>query len=238
MGGVVILMGLALAVVIVTASTKFLDRTVRSAAVFVALIVFLASIALSSVRYVDDDQVGIVVKNALGPKLPSSKIIATEGEMGPQAAALPPGWHFWYWPVIYDVEKDYVINIEDGQVGLLTTTDGQPLPPGDIYAPEWSQEAFKGMLDAEYFLAEGGGNKGPQAFFNDTATTGSTRACTRSRSFPSPTSSRQRWGSSSRTSARWSPARRTPTSSRRGSAASGARRCFPRSTTCTRRPTR
>ncbi|MHC4275653.1 MAG: hypothetical protein ACYSUR_18580, partial [Planctomycetota bacterium] len=165
MGGVVILMGLALAVIIVTASTKVPDRTVRGAAAIVGLVIFLASIALSSVRYVGEDEIGIVVKNALGPKLPSGKIIATQGEMGPQAEALPPGWHFWYWPVIYDVEKDFVINIKEGQVGILATTDGLPLPRGEIYAPEWSQEAFKGMLDPEYFLGEGGGYKGPQAFF-------------------------------------------------------------------------
>jgi uncharacterized membrane protein YqiK len=156
-------MGLALAVIIVTASTKVPDRTVRGAAAIVGLVIFLASIALSSVRYVGEDEIGIVVKNALGPKLPSGKIIATQGEMGPQAEALPPGWHFWYWPVIYDVEKDFVINIKEGQVGILATTDGLPLPRGEIYAPEWSQEAFKGMLDPEYFLGEGGGYKGPQA---------------------------------------------------------------------------
>jgi uncharacterized membrane protein YqiK len=163
MGGLVILIALALAVIIVTMATKVPSQSVRGAAAVVALIVFVASVAISSVRFVGEAQVGIVVKNALGPKLPSGKIIATSGEMGPQAEALPPGWHFWYWPVIFDVEKDRVINIKEGQVGLLSTTDGLPLPPSEIYAPEWSQEAFKGMLDAGYFLGEGRGYKGPQA---------------------------------------------------------------------------
>jgi uncharacterized membrane protein YqiK len=163
MSALVILIGLALAVIIVTAATKVPGQSVRGAAAIAALLVFAASIMLSSVRYVGDDKTGIVVKNALGPKLPPGKIIATEGEMGPQAEALPPGWHFWYWPVIYDVEKARVISIGEGEVGLIATTDGQPLTPGEIYAPEWSPEAFKGMLDAEYFLGEGGGYKGPQA---------------------------------------------------------------------------
>ena len=41
--------------------------------------------------------------------------------------------------------------------------DGLPLPPGEIYAPEWSKDEFQKMLDAEYFLGEGQGYKGPKA---------------------------------------------------------------------------
>jgi uncharacterized membrane protein YqiK len=169
MSGMVIVVGLGLAIAIVTMAMRYpaanpsAAATLRAAGTIAALLIFAASIVLSSVRYVGENAVGVVVKNALGPKLPPGKIIATEGEMGPQARILPPGWHFGYWPVIFDVDKDDVITIREGQVGLLTTTDGLPLTPGEIYAPEWSQEAFKGMLDAEYFLAEGGGLKGPQA---------------------------------------------------------------------------
>ena len=45
---------------------------------------------------------GVVTKNIGFKSLPPGKIVATEGEKGPQARILPPGWHPWYWPFIYD----------------------------------------------------------------------------------------------------------------------------------------
>ena len=161
MGGIAIVIGLGLAIAVIVASQKV--PATRVPGVIAALIIVVMSVLFSSLRYVGESDVGIVVKNALGPKLPPGQIIATGGEMGPQAEVLPPGWHLWYWPVIFDVETVRIIQIQDGQVGLITTTDGKTLPPGVIYAPEWSEEEFRGMLNAEYFLTDGGGYKGPQA---------------------------------------------------------------------------
>ncbi len=162
MSGLVIVVGLGLAVVILSAAGK-VPRLHRSAAAAAALLVLGAAIVFSSVRHVGESEVGLVVKHAMGPKLPPGQIIATGGEMGPQAKVLPPGWHFGYWPIVYDVDKDRVIEINEGKVGLLTTTDGLALPPGEIYAPEWPQETLQAMLIAEHFLGPGRGYKGPQA---------------------------------------------------------------------------
>ncbi len=134
----------------------------RVAAGVVALLVLAVTAVLSTVRYVGEDEVGIVVKNVAVRDLPQGRIIATGGEKGPQAEILEPGWHFGYWPVIYDVQMQPVVEIKDDQVGLLTTTDGRPLPAGQIYAPRWTKKEFKKMIDAEYFLGEGQGYKGPQ----------------------------------------------------------------------------
>ncbi|MCH7799880.1 MAG: hypothetical protein IID28_15790 [Planctomycetes bacterium] len=161
MGGIAIVVGLGLAIAVIVASQKV--PATRVPGVIAALIIVVMSVLFSSLRYVGESDVGIVVKNAMGPQLPPGKIIATAGEMGAQAAVLPPGWHLWYWPVIFDVETVRIIQIQDGQIGLITTTDGKPLPTGVIYAPEWSEEEFQGMLNAEYFLTDGGGYKGPQA---------------------------------------------------------------------------
>ena len=161
MGGISIVVGLGLAIAVIVASQKV--PATRGPGVIAALIIVVMSVLFSSLRYVGESDVGIVVKNAMGPRLPAGKIIATEGEMGPQARVLPPGWHLWYWPVIFDIDTVRIIQISDGMVGLMTTTDGEPLPPDVIYAPEWSQEEFRGMLNAEYFLTDGGGYKGPQA---------------------------------------------------------------------------
>ncbi len=47
---------------------------------------------------------------------------------------------------------------------ILTALDGQPLPAGQSFAPEWDTADFQKMInDASYFLGAGNGYKGPQA---------------------------------------------------------------------------
>lgn len=124
---------------------------------FVVLIILL----LMTFTSVGEKEVGIVTVT-LGANLPSGKILATEGEKGIQAWTLGPGFHFWYWPWSYDIKKVDVTKIPEGRVGIITATDGKPLPPGQTFAPEWSEEEFASMLDSQYFLTDGGGYKGPQ----------------------------------------------------------------------------
>ncbi len=168
MSGIIIVVGLGLAVAIVVAAVRStMDRpgaaAVRGVAGLLALVVLFFFFALSSFRHVGDNEIGVITKNVGRSALPPGKIIATEGEMGPQARIMPPGWHPWLWPVIYDVRKYPLVEIKNGYVGLLTARDGRPLPPGEIYADEWDPANFKRMAeDAEYFLTEGGGYKGPQ----------------------------------------------------------------------------
>lgn len=160
----VMLVGVILAVGVVSAAVvHFAAPAVRAASVAVAILILVASFWGASFRYVGEDEVGVVIKNFGTKKLPSGQIIATEGETGPQARVLGPGWHPWLWPFVYDIEISTVLDISEGQVGIITTTDGQPLPSGEIYAPEWSKDTFQKMLKADYFLGEGGGYKGPQA---------------------------------------------------------------------------
>ncbi len=163
MGGFAIIVGLGVAIAILVGSSRAPIPGLRVAGAVMALVVFALSVVFSSVRFVGESNVGIIIKNAMGPNLAPGKIIATEGEMGPQAAILPPGWHFGFWPVIYDVANARIIQIQAGQVGLITTTDGKPMPIGDIYAAQWTEEEFQGMLVAEHFLGDGHGFKGPQA---------------------------------------------------------------------------
>ena len=161
MTGMMLLIGVALAIAIVSGAMRVESKTIRAVAVVFALVVFLIFTALSSIRYVGEDQVGVIVKN-FGRDLPQGQILATDGEKGPQASVLGPGWHFWLWPGIYNLEVSPLIQIEAGQVGLLTTTDGLPMASGNVYAPEWGEDDFGDMQNAEYFLTTGGGYKGPQ----------------------------------------------------------------------------
>ncbi len=162
MGFVSIIIGFFLAVAIVASTLRIDNKSVRGAAAVVAIAFILAGIGFSSVRFVNENSVGVIIKNALGPSLPSGQIVATEGEMGPQAKILPPGWHFGYWPVIYDIELQPIVSIEQGNVGVITTFDGLPLPQDQFFAPEWAEEDVQQMLDAQHFLTAGGGFKGAQ----------------------------------------------------------------------------
>lgn len=164
MTALMLAIGVMLALAISTLIVKVQSATFRAAILATALLVLLLFVALSSFRYVPENRVGVVVKNVGGQSLPAGKIIATEGEKGPQADILPPGWHAWMWPVIFDVEYAQIVQIESGSVGLLTASDGQPLPTGEIYAPEWEESEVKRLAqDAAYFLTDGGGFKGPQS---------------------------------------------------------------------------
>jgi len=156
----VILAGLVIAGAILTTLPRT-PKPLRAGVIAAALAVLFVAVFVSSFRYVGENQVGIVVKN-IGPSLAPGKIIATGGEKGPQARVLPPGWHPWLWPVVYDVDLVPVTEIPEGSIGVITARDGRPLPEGEVYAPEWSDDEFEDMLDAEHFLGDGGGFGGPQ----------------------------------------------------------------------------
>ena len=163
MSALFVIVGVVLAGMIVASATQLHSAQLRVVGIVVALAVLLVFFTLASFRYVAEDRIGIVTKNIGFTSLPPGKIIATEGEKGAQAKILPPGWHPWYWPFIYDIEFGDVIKIPAGNVGILNASDGKPLPRDTAYAPEW-KEADEGQMaqDAEFFLTEGGGYKGPQ----------------------------------------------------------------------------
>ena len=125
------------------------------------IILVLVGIAISvSVTNIGGDQVGIVKKRFGGGKLPPGRFIAVNGENGIQAQVLAPGWHFFYWPWQYEITKQRMVQIPEGQVGIVQAQDGLSLPPDTVYAPEWSDPDQ--MEQAGYFLNVGQGYKGPQ----------------------------------------------------------------------------
>ncbi len=128
--------------------------------ILIFLILFVIMVFTSTVK-IGGDQVGIVEKKIGGGPLPAGRILAVDGENGIQAQILAPGWHFFYWPWQYTISKEPLVTIKEGYVGLIQASDGLSLPPNTIYAPEWGVPV-KDMLNAEYFLTEGNGYKGPQ----------------------------------------------------------------------------
>lgn len=160
---IVLGIGVVLAVVILASIPKLPDSRMRAGAAGGAAAVLLAAFALSSIRFVSPSEVGIVVKNAMGPSLKEGRIIATDGEMGVQAAVLAPGWHFWYWPVVYDVRTVPLTEVKADEVGLLEARDGLPLADGQVFAEPWPEDQTERMLDARHFLTDGRGRKGQQS---------------------------------------------------------------------------
>lgn len=118
-------------------------------------------ILATSFVIVDQDKVGHL-KLIYGLKqLPPGHIIAMDGEAGPQAEILGPGFHFKpLLNLLYEVEQQEVTVIPDGRYGYLVTRDGLPLRADQFLADAWPDE--QKMLDAHYFLTEGRGQKGPQ----------------------------------------------------------------------------
>ncbi len=123
------------------------------------MLVGSAVLVFASAVYVAEDEAGLVVRT-LGSDLPAGRIIATDGEKGPQAEVLGPGWHFGYWPWAYEVRSVDTILVPQGQLGVVTALDGTMMSTTDVYAPAW--DSADEMLNPTKFLAEGKGRRGPQ----------------------------------------------------------------------------
>ncbi|MHC4662949.1 MAG: SPFH domain-containing protein [Planctomycetota bacterium] len=149
---------------VITIFRKMSRRTkivVSIAGTVVVIIILLVFVSLFTITGIGEEDVGLV-SIKLGDDLPPGRVIAINHEKGPQAWILGPGYHFFYWPWRYSIKKMAVTEVNEGNVGILTSVDGKPLPPGQTFAPEWSEAEFGKMLDSQYFLTEGGGYKGPQ----------------------------------------------------------------------------
>jgi len=125
-------------------------------ALVILLIIFWYFI-LRGLVVVRDDEVGIVTRMMFGEKMPQGQIIACKEEVGIQADTLMPRL-YWLFPVIWRIEKDNVTKIKTGEIGLVTSVDGKPIPIGRLLGDEAPCNSFQ---DAKAFLTNGG-CKGPQ----------------------------------------------------------------------------
>lgn len=164
MSAMILIVGVLVAASLLFTAMQTKSRAISLAALVAAAAVSFLAFTAASFRLVHEDQVGVITRNFGWSALPPGKIIATNWEKGPQAHVLPPGWHPWYWPFVYDVQNVPLVEIPAGQIGLITAADGRPLPEEVTYAPEWPAGSEKGIAeDAVHFLTEGGGYRGPQS---------------------------------------------------------------------------
>lgn len=110
------------------------------------------------------NEVGHLERIYLASNLPPGKIIAPDGEKGPQADIIGPGFHFMpFVRILNEVDSSIpVVEIAEGQYGILNAKDGLPLRKGQFISDEWAEKEFQNMLNAKYFLTKGKGQKGPQ----------------------------------------------------------------------------
>lgn len=149
---------------------RFLPEHLRWARMPIRIIGPLAIIGLlaaTSFVFIGAKQTGHLHKVYGTTSLQDGAIIAINGEMGPQARILPPGFHVIFalniiYDVLYEDEKWGVVIIPDGKYGYLNAKDGISLRTDQTYADAFdSKESAKMINDAKYFLTNGG-QKGPQ----------------------------------------------------------------------------
>ncbi|HEY7311293.1 MAG TPA: SPFH domain-containing protein [Gemmataceae bacterium] len=128
----------------------------------------LSLIAWLTVRYIPNQQVGVVEKLwSSSGSVPEGRIIALEGEAGFQADLLRGGLHFGLWRWQYRLHKVPLVTIPQGKIGYVYARDGESLPPsqtlGRVVACNNFQDArtFLGS-DGEESAANGRGQRGRQ----------------------------------------------------------------------------
>ncbi len=122
----------------------------------------LAMLASTSFVNIDATKVGHLKRIYGYKELPPGRIIALEGQKGPQAEILGPGFHFIpLVQVLYTVEQFDIVKVPEGFYGEIVAVDGAPMPEGMFIAPQIPDKDLAAMMQAEHFLTRGG-HRGPQ----------------------------------------------------------------------------
>ncbi len=101
-------------------------------------------------------EIAIKERRYIGRKMPPGRVVATEGEVGIQADVLKPGLHIIKYPFEQVVAKVPLIEIGPDEMGVVEAIDGEPLPPGRIFAPDRAQNAHNNFQDPIAFIHQGG----------------------------------------------------------------------------------
>ena len=101
-------------------------------------------------------EIAIKERRYVGSKMPPGRVVATEGEVGIQADVLKPGLHLIKYPFEKVVRKVPLIEIGADELGVVEAIDGEPMPPGRIFAPDRAQNAHNNFQDPIAFIKQGG----------------------------------------------------------------------------------
>src|SRR6266852_1077365 len=122
---------------------------------FILLIAFLIIVKRIFVN-VGAREIAIKERRYLGAKMPPGRVVATEGEVGIQADALKPGLHLIKWPFKKVNRKFPLIEIGPDEMAIIEAIDGEPMPPGGIFAADRAQNAHNNFQDPIAFIKRGG----------------------------------------------------------------------------------
>ena len=121
-------------------------------AVLVVVLIILKNIMVN----VGAREIAIKERRYLGAKMPPGRVVATEGEVGIQADVLKPGLHLIRFPFEKVVRKVPLIEIGADELGIVEAIDGEPMPPGRIFALDRAQNAHNNFQDPIAFIKQGG----------------------------------------------------------------------------------
>ncbi|MEA2172583.1 MAG: hypothetical protein QOD00_175 [Blastocatellia bacterium] len=125
--------------------------------VIIAVLIFAALILLKMFFVsVKAREIAIKERRYLGRKMPPGRVVAVEGEVGIQADVLKPGLHFIMWPIERVESKVRLIEIGADELGIVEAVDGEPMPPGRVFAPDRAQNAHNNFQDPIAFIKQGG----------------------------------------------------------------------------------
>jgi uncharacterized membrane protein YqiK len=122
---------------------------------FIGLIVLLVIVRRIFVN-VGAREIAIKERRYVGHKMPPGRVVATEGEVGIQADVLKPGLHLIKWPFEKVVRKVPLIEVGADEMGIIEAVDGEPNPPGQIFAADRAQNAHNLFQDPIAFIKRGG----------------------------------------------------------------------------------
>src|SRR5881397_2244844 len=130
----------------------FIPYLVIAFVVLILLFVILRRILIN----VGAREIAIKERRYLGAKMPPGRVVATEGEVGIQADVLKPGLHMIKWPFEKVIRKFPLIEIGADEIGIVEAVDGEPMPPGRIFALDRAQNAHNNFQDPIAFIKQGG----------------------------------------------------------------------------------
>jgi len=145
------------------------EKTIKNLIYVGGGVLITLGILMTSFHITPGDHIAILRKK-YGTELPPDRVIAIDGERGRQSWVLQEGLSFSpFINVLYDIEDIEYVNVKEGEVGLLTAYDGDPLDKDIYIAPDWVPSNMENkrdsiemsMLDPEFFITQGG-KKGPQ----------------------------------------------------------------------------
>ena len=126
----------------------------------VAIVVVLVFLRVANVvRYIPNNQVGIVEKLWSQKGSIENGFIALNGEAGYEPEVLRGGLHVFF-PFMYRIHTSDLVTVGQGKIAYVFARDGEPLGASQVLGANDSEDKSD-FQDARRFLL-GGGQKGPQ----------------------------------------------------------------------------